>query len=115
MRKMTGWVAAFLVPVSIAVGGIAPVGAATVVSAEIATPAPLPISKSPGALPAPTGRLKFKSAGPVCLCGDGGLSERDIEQALAKLKAEKVAGQDLDVGANQAGSPERTPNLGVAK
>lgn len=33
--------------------------------------------------PKATGRLRFKSAGPVCMCGEG-LSERDIEAAMRR-------------------------------
>ena len=65
-------------------------------------------------MPAAKGRLKFKSSGPVCMCGEG-LSERDIEQALAKSNLQKLAGQDSGTSQATGGGQERTLNLGAAK
>lgn len=110
MRILTGWVVAFLLPV--AAGSMSPVSAAPVFSSEInmssqATP-------GQGGMPAAKGRLKFKSSGPVCMCAEG-MSERDIEQAMAKSKADKIAGQDSGANRSQAGGQEKTLNSGVAK
>lgn len=114
MRILTGWVVAFLLPV--AAGSMSPVSAAPVSSSEInmssrATP-------GQGGVPAAKGRLKFKSSGPVCMCAEG-MSERDIEQAMAKSGsgkiADKIAGQDSGANRGQAGGQEKTLNSGVAK
>ena len=67
-----------------------------------------------GSVPAAKGRLKFKSAGPVCMCGEG-LSERDIEQALAKQQLEKSGGQDPATRPVPVTGQENNINLGVAK
>lgn len=67
-----------------------------------------------GGLPPPSGRLKFKSAGPVCMCGDG-LSEQDIERAATRAKAEKSAGADPGTSRGQAGGQEKNLNLGDSK
>ena len=109
MRNVTGWVVALLV----AAGAIAPVGAAPMVTPEARPQA----ATGPGAyaaVPAPKGRLKFKSAGPVCMCGEG-MSERDIEHALAKSAAEKIAGQESGTSQTPVGGQEKNLNLGVAK
>ena len=63
-----------------------------------------------GGLPAPTGRLKFKSAGPVCICGEG-LSERDIEKATPKFKSDKEAISKPGVSRSQ----EKPVNSGASK
>ena len=55
-----------------------------------------------GAVPEPKGRLKFKSSGPVCMCAEG-LSERDIEQAIAKSKLDKIASPDSDTSVTSHG------------
>lgn len=51
------------------------------------------ISLIPGRRPSPKGRLKFKSGGPVCMCGEG-MSERDIERLTEKLKENRAAGSE---------------------
>lgn len=70
-----------------------------------------------GAPPA-KGRLRFKSAGPVCMCGDG-MSERDIEaamvrQGLAKPQAggESVAGEGRAGKATGGRAPMENQNQG---
>jgi len=111
MRNLTGWVVAFLLPLT--AGAIAPVGAAPIVAPGTSPQA----SPGPGgfsSVPAATGRLKFKSSGPVCMCAEG-LSERDIEQALAKLQLEKTAGQDPATRQAPVSGQEDKLNLGVAK
>ena len=65
MQNWTGWAVAFLMAGSAA--GVAPVSAAPAVSAEPITPA----TSGQGGVPAPKGRLKFKSSGPVCMCAGG--------------------------------------------
>lgn len=108
MRNSLGW--AVFVSMAAANGAVAgPVG----------PPASADISQHPtrvqGRLPAPKGRLKFKSAGPVCICGEG-LSERDIEQAMAnKLRSDKVAVPDSDASRSRGGSQEKNLNSGVSK
>jgi len=105
MRNLTGWAAGWAVALLLAaVGGMSPVSAAQGV--EISTQA----TPKQGGLPAPKGRLKFKSAGPVCMCGEG-MSEKDIEQALARSQPDKST--DSGVGGGQTG--EKNLNLGVAK
>jgi len=111
MRNLPGWVAAFLLPT--AAGAMAPAGAASLLALETSPQA----SVAPGgssSVPAAKGRLKFKSAGPVCMCGEG-LSERDIEQALAKLQTEKTGGQDPATRPVPVTGQENNVNLGVAK
>jgi len=106
MRFWTKWNTAFLL--SLAAVSVAPVGAAPVASGA----QEMPVQK--GGLPAATGRLKFKSAGPVCMCGDG-MGEKDIEQALAKAKSGSGAGVDKGASHGQAGGQEKNLNLGAAK
>lgn len=106
MRNLTGWVVAF--PFAVVVAGIVPVNAAPVTSAEMLKPA----TPGQGGVPAPRGRLKFKSSGPVCMCAEG-LGERDIEQALAKSQSDKVADGNAD--ASPGNSQKKTFNSGVAK
>lgn len=115
MRNWTSWVVAFLLVGSVA--GVAPVSATPAVSAELITPA----TSGQGGVPAPKGRLKFKSSGPVCMCAEG-LSEKDIEQALAKARSEKGADKSADpnsgsgrIQANNQEKQEKPHNLGVAK
>ena len=107
MRNSLGW-AVFL----------SMTAANTAVAAPIGPPASAAISQQPtrvqGRLPLPTGRLKFKSPGPVCICGEG-LSERDIEQAMAKFRSDKVATPDSDASRSRGGNPEKTLNSGVSK
>jgi len=70
-----------------------------------------------GWVPVAKGRLKFKSAGPVCICGEG-LSERDIEQGMARSKPGNAAASDssnLGTGRSQASGQENNLNSGVAK
>lgn len=43
------------------------------------------------------------------------MSERDIEQALAKSKSEKIAGQDSGTRQTPVGGQQENLNLGVAK
>lgn len=108
MRNLTGWVVAFLF--AVAVAGIAPASAAPMVASDMAAPA----TSGQGGVPAPKGRLKFKSSGPVCMCAEG-LSEKDIEQALAKAKSEKSADPNSGSGRIQANNQEKPLNLGVTK
>jgi len=111
MRNLTGWVAAFLLPM--AAGGMGTASAAPLLAPETRPQA----SAAPGGLssvPAAKGRLKFKTSGPVCMCAEG-LSERDIEQALAKLQPEKTAGQDSVTRQTSVSGQEKNLNLGVAK
>ncbi len=90
----------------------------TALAAPAGTPGAAEATQSPtriqGGLPAPTGRLKFKSAGPVCICGEG-LSERDIEKAMAKFKTDKDSVPGSDADRSQAGAKERNLNSGVSK
>jgi hypothetical protein len=51
-------------------------------------------------------RLKYKSSGPICLCS-GGLSERDIEEAMARL-ARGPETTDAPPGMNASTTPEQT-------
>lgn len=104
MWRLTGWAVAFLL--AFAVGSTT--NAATLVSAPSASAA----AAAQGGVPQATGRLKFKSAGPVCMCAEG-LSERDIEQALAKAKP--AVGADSGSSRNQSSSQEKNINLGVLK
>ena len=103
MRTLTGWLALL---------SLAAVNAAAAADAVAAASPEMSTAAARGALPAAKGRLKFKSAGPVCMCGDG-LSERDIEQALAR--SETGAGQDTGAGRIQGSGQEKNLNLGVAK
>jgi hypothetical protein len=50
--------------------------------AAAAAEAPSPAASAEAEAPRPA-RLKFKSRGPVCLCGNG-LSEKDIERAAKR-------------------------------
>jgi len=102
MRNSTGWTALL----SLAVVAFA--GVASAESTRQTTPAQ-------GEVPAPTGRLKFRSAGPVCICGNG-LSEKEIEQSTAKSKAGKDADSDSgSSGRSQVSDQEKNLNSGVAK
>jgi hypothetical protein len=80
-----------------AAGGMPSVSAATMTPQETTTQA----TQIQGGVPAPKGRLKFKSSGPVCMCGEG-MSERDIEQAMARLKQDKAAGSGSVTSSSQA-------------
>jgi len=54
-------------------------------------------------VPPAKGRLRFKSAGPVCMCGDG-MSERDIEAAMIRQGlANPQAGSGSIAGKGRAG------------
>lgn len=70
--------------------------------------------QKPGGLPPPRGRLKFKSSGPVCMCAEG-MSERDIERAMEKLKAAKNSKLDSDTKSGQEKNQESYINPGVTK
>ena len=111
MRLLTGWAIAILLP--LAAGSFAPASAAPALAAD-ASPQPGMASGTYSSVPPAKGRLKFKSNGPVCMCAEG-LSERDIEQALAKLQPEKTTGQDSGTGQTAAGRQEKNLNSGVAK
>lgn len=110
MRNSTRWAVAFLL--SAAAASMAPVIAAPL--ASVPPEMTLQATQGQGGVPAAKGRLKFKSAGPICMCAEG-LSEKDIEQALAKSKAEKRTGSDSGSSPSQANSQEKNLNLGVAK
>ena len=100
VRKLTGWTVVILL--SATAGGITSVSAATVVLPETTIQATQrQTTQMQGGLPAPKGRLKFKSSGPVCMCAEG-MSERDIEQAMAKLKQDKAAGSGSVTSNSQA-------------
>jgi len=106
MRRSTGWVALL---------SAAAVNAAAIVPAVSAEAATNQSTTVRGAAPAPTGRLKFKHSGPVCKCGDG-LSEQDLEQALAKTsKQRKTTRPDSASSRGQARSQHDNLNLGVPK
>lgn len=71
-----------------------------------------PLTAASGGAPPPAGRLRFKSAGPVCMCGEG-LSEKDIERAMARqAKAKQPAAAE---GRNKAPTESQTPNEGVSQ
>ena len=106
MRHLTGWAIAFLFSLAPA----ATAAAEPVAGSQMSTQA----TQWRGGVPAPKGRLKFKSAGAVCGCGEG-MSERDIEQAMARSKPGKIAGPDSDASGSQAGGQEKNLNLGVTK
>lgn len=106
MRNLTGWAVVFLS--SIAAANATPTVPA--VTPEMTTQA----TQGQGGVPAAKGRLKFKTSGPVCMCA-GGMSERDIEQALAKFKQGKVAGPNSGVSRSQDSSQEKNLNQGVTK
>ena len=62
-------------------------------------------------LPPAKGRLRFKSAGPVCMCSEG-LSEKDIERAMVRQGlAKPEATEERDRSAMES----KTPNGGVAR
>lgn len=104
MQKLTGWI----VVLSLAAASVAPAAAA-------AGPETTAQAKQwQGGVPAAKGRLKFKSSGPVCMCAEG-LSERDIEQALAKFKPAGIGGPESDASRSQAGGQEKNHNFGVVK
>ena len=101
MMNLTGWPFVLLA----VAGGIASVSAAPMTSQETTTQATQEqttgqITLIQGGVPAPKGRLKFKSSGPVCMCGQG-MSERDIERAMAKLKQDKDAGSGSVTSSSQ--------------
>jgi hypothetical protein len=106
MWKLTGCLVVFALPLAAANAA----GAAPAASPEATAQA----KQWAGGVPAATGRLKFKSAGPVCMCAEG-LSERDIEQALAKARTTNVERRESDASRSQAGGQEKTLNFGVAK
>lgn len=106
MRNLTGWAVVFLL--SVAAGSLASVVTVTALAEEMT-----PLQRQ-GAVPAPKGRLKFKSSGPVCMCAEG-MSERDIEQAMVKLKAGNNPGPDAADSRSQESSQEKTNNLGVTQ
>lgn len=98
MTNLNGWPYALLLLVS--AGSVAAVSAAPMNSQETTTQATQDqpkangqISLIPGGRPSPKGRLKFKSGGPVCMCGEG-MNERDIERLTEKLKEKRAAGPE---------------------
>jgi len=101
VRNLTGSAVVFLLLA--AAGSIASVSADPVVLPETTTQTNQgQATQIQGGLPAPKGRLKFKSSGPVCMCAEG-MSERDIEQSIAKLKEKegRTAGPGSDTGHGQ--------------
>ena len=85
-----------------AAGGMPSVSAAPMATQETTTQATQrQATQIQGGVPAPKGRLKFKSSGPVCMCGEG-MSERDIEQAMARLEQDKAAGSGSVTSSSQA-------------
>jgi hypothetical protein len=84
-----------------AAGGMPSVSAAPMTSQETTTQATQrQATQIQGGVPAPKGRLKFKSSGPVCMCGEG-MNERDIEKAMAKLR-QKATGSGSVTSSSQA-------------
>lgn len=110
MRNSTRWAATFLL--SVAAGSMATASAAPL--ASVPPEVTVQATQGQGGVPAAKGRLKFKSAGPICMCAEG-LSEKDIEQAMTKSKADKTTGPDSGSSRSQANSQETNLNLGVAK
>lgn len=54
------------------------------------------VTRMSPALPKPTGRLKFKTSGPVCMCGEG-MSEKDIARSLKqKTELEHATGRQVE-------------------
>ena len=85
-----------------AASGMASASAAPMTSQETTTQATQgQKTQMQGGVPAPKGRLKFKSSGPVCMCAEG-MSERDIEQAMARLKQDKAADSESVTSSDQA-------------
>ena len=80
------------------------------VASDMAAPA----TSGQGGVPAPKGRLKFKSSGPVCMCAEG-LSEKDIEQAMSKAKSARSSDSNSGSGHIQANTQDKPINLGVVK
>ena len=70
-----------------------------------------PVATRGSGVPPAQGRLRFKSAGPVCMCGEG-LSEKDIERAMARQGPAKP---DATEGRNREALEGQTPNGGVAR
>jgi len=84
-----------------AAGGMCSASAAPMTSQETTTqPTQRQTTQIQGGVPAPKGRLKFKSSGPVCMCGEG-MSERDIEQAMARLEQAKAEGSGSVTSSSQ--------------
>lgn len=54
------------------------------------------------------GRLKFKSSGPVCMCGNG-MSEQDLLKALAKSKQDRLVKPDAENNRSRNASKEQKP------
>jgi len=108
MRNVTGRVAAMLFPLAVASMPLASASPAT-------APELTPRAGNPrNGVPPAQGRLKFKSAGPVCMCGDG-LSERDIEQALAKSTLDQSVSQAPGSVRAPSGGGEKNLNFGGTK
>lgn len=101
MRRLTGW---------LALSSAAAVNAAAIAPAVSAEAATTQSTTVHSVAPAPSGRLKFRRPGPVCMCGDGP-SEKDIEQALDKSPKTTPAAR----GHGQAGSQHENLNSGVPK
>jgi hypothetical protein len=107
MRNLIGLTILFLV---------LPTSAANADSSTIETVTETVQQKTPvkGMLPAAKGRLKFKSAGPMCICGEG-LSERDIaQQQIVRSKSGEVL-PDIAGDHNQSSNLQNNINTGVAK
>ena len=111
MRNLSGRVVVLLL--STAASAMAPASAAPLPAPD-ASPQASAAPRASGSVPAAKGRLKFKSAGPVCMCGEG-LSERDIEQALARQQSEKAGGQESATRPVPVTGQENNLNLGVTK
>jgi len=113
MRSLTGWPVVFwLVAVATSV---ASVSAATVVLPETtAQVTQRQKAQIQDGVPAPKWHLKFKSSGPVCMCGVG-MSERDIEQAMAKLKQDEAADSRSVTSSSQVTGKNKHQLKGVAK
>lgn len=79
--------------------------AAPAVSAETTA---LELTKVQSEVSVVKGRLKFKSIRPVCMCAEG-MSERDIQQALARSKQGQIVEPDKDINRSQDASKEKKP------
>ena len=85
-------------------------------AAQSSSPPDSPVAADGIDPPSGKGRLRFKSRGPVCMCGDG-LSERDIERAMVRqglAKAQADTGMPRVEGGRSA-MDKQTPSGGVAQ
>ena len=83
-----------------------------VLAAPASPPSPSATVATGGSgVPPAKGRLRFKSAGPVCMCGEG-MSEKDIERAMA-LRG--LADVDATERRNTMTRESQTPNGGGAQ